>query len=126
MLAPKPQKLATHVQTYLAGAGTSMHPFFSPTPHYVTMSSSPEDDMTFKQMAGYVRQAKAIIPRGGIYGDMHLVLAEVLNRKSEDALRDLTLVCKACEPLPWEWAQTALGLLRQAVDCLREQPPNSG
>jgi len=81
--------------------------------------------MTFKQMAGYIRQAKAVIPRGGIYGDMHLVLTEVLNRKSEDALRDLRLVCTACEPLPWEWAQTALGLLQQAADCLREQPGDS-
>jgi len=81
--------------------------------------------MTFKQMAGYVGQAKAIIPRGGIYGDMHVVLAEVLNRKSEDTLKDLRRVRNACEPLPWEWAQTALKLLERAAAYVPDQPPNA-
>lgn len=77
--------------------------------------------MNFEQMAGYVRQAREIIPRGGIYGDMRFVLAEVLNGKSEDTLKDLRRVRNACEPLPWEWAQTAMRLVEQAVDCLPEE-----
>lgn len=85
------------------------------------MTFNQNDDMMFEQMASYVRQAKAIIPCGGIYGDMRMVLGDVLNRKSEDTFEDLRRVRNACEPLPWEWAQSATKLLEQAADCLENR-----
>ena len=76
--------------------------------------------MVFKQMQSYVRQAQGMIPRSGMGKDMHIVLADVLEMRSTDALADLECVRDACKPLPFEWAQTAATLLDKAADYFRE------
>ncbi|MCY2994808.1 MAG: hypothetical protein NTY19_44150 [Planctomycetota bacterium] len=78
--------------------------------------------MDLKQVKMYIRQAKAIIPRGGIYGDMHVVLSEVLNMESKEVVRDIERVRDACKPLPWVWAQAAEKLLENAVNHCRDEP----
>ncbi len=76
--------------------------------------------MTFKQAQSHIRQAKEMIPNSGIGKDLHTILADVLDMRSNDALADLEIVRNACKPFPFEWAQSAADLLEKAAEYFGE------
>lgn len=89
--------------------------------HSVADEDDKESKMISSQVKSWIQEAREAIPHGGIYKDMRLILNEVLNMQAEDVLGDLERVINACKPLPWEWAQTAVVLLRKAAEYYRDQ-----
>lgn len=77
--------------------------------------------MPTQEINSYLREARQLIPPGGLGKDMHLVLDDVLHKRSADDLADIERVVNACKPLPWEWAKSATDLLVKAADQMREE-----
>lgn len=77
--------------------------------------------MSTQEINSCIREAKRVIPDGGLGKDMHLLLDDVLHKRSDDDLADVERVASACKPLPWDWAKRAVELLGKAAAQIRER-----
>lgn len=77
--------------------------------------------MSIPEINSCIREAKMLIPHGGLGKDMHLILDDVLHKRSDDDLADVERVASACKPLPWDWAKRAVELLGKAAQQIRKR-----
>ena len=76
---------------------------------------------TFAEVKRRIRLAVDLIPSGGIYGEIRMVLNDVLRMRSTDAAADLQRAITALDGLPeWDWANAARRHLEYAVNYFDE------
>ena len=69
-----------------------------------------------------IRLALMLIPKKGIYGDIRLVLNDILRMRSRDAKADFARVLNALEGLrEWDWADIAWHHLEYAASYFNDE-----